>query len=76
MITVEADEELSELVDSDEAVQLNELVATKEAVDELRKLIAVRNAKERSYILSKFDKLSDEERTVELIKKNFHKTKK
>lgn len=38
--------------------------------DELRKLIAVRNAKERSYILSKFDKLSDEERTVELIKKN------
>jgi hypothetical protein len=38
--------------------------------EELRNLIAVRNAKERSYILSKFDKLSDEERTVELIKKN------
>ena len=38
--------------------------------EELRKLIAVRNAKERSYILSKFDKLSDEERTVELIKKD------
>jgi hypothetical protein len=38
--------------------------------DELRKLIAVRNAKERSYILSKFDKLSDEERTVELMKKS------
>lgn len=38
--------------------------------EELRVLIAVRNAKERSYILSKFDKLSDEERTVELMKKS------
>jgi hypothetical protein len=38
--------------------------------EELRRLIAVRNAKERSYILSKFDKLSDEERTVELMKKS------
>jgi len=38
--------------------------------EELKKLIAIRNAKERSYILSKFDKLSDEERTVELMKKS------
>lgn len=38
--------------------------------EELRVLIATRNAKERAYILSKFDKLSDEERTVELTKKS------
>lgn len=38
--------------------------------EELKLIIAIRNSKERSYILSKFDKLSDEERTVELIKKD------
>jgi hypothetical protein len=32
-------EELSDLVDSDEAVQINELVATNEAVYELGKLV-------------------------------------